>query len=126
MLSMMDDESRERYYTETAPFDDVAPGVWYAPAIGTATNAGFMLGCGLGVFQPERNLTWGELLTVFSRFTEEGTPPEIYTGNHWAKDAINTAISLEWISVGIDPGQTVTTGDLAGFVQTVFKWAEKS
>ena len=25
MLSMMDDESRERYYTETAPFDDVAP-----------------------------------------------------------------------------------------------------
>lgn len=126
MLSMMDDESRERYYTETAPFDDVAPGVWYAPAIGTATNAGFMLGCGLGVFQPERNLTWGELLTVFSRFTEEGTPPEIYTGNHWAKDAINTAISLEWISAGIDPGQTVTTGDLAGFVQTVFKWAEKS
>lgn len=121
MLSMMDDESRERYYTETAPFDDVAPGVWYAPAIGTATNAGFMLGCGLGVFQPERNLTWGELLTVFSRFTEEGTPPEIYTGNHWAKDAINTAISLEWISAGIDPGQTVTTGDLAGFVQTVFK-----
>lgn len=126
MLSMMNDESRERYYTETAPFDDVAPGVWYAPAIGTATNAGFMLGCGLGVFQPERNLTWGELLTVFSRFTEEGTPPEIYTGNHWAKDAINTAISLEWISAGIDPGQTVTTGDLAGFVQTVFKWAEKS
>ena len=126
MLSMMDDESRERYYTETTPFDDVAPGVWYAPAIGTATNAGFMLGCGLGVFQPERNLTWGELITVFSRFTEEGTPPEVYTGNHWAKDAINTAISLEWISAGIDPGQTVTTGDLAGFVQTVFKWAEKS
>ena len=125
MLSMMDDESRERYYTETAPFDDVAPGVWYAPAIGTATNAGFMLGCGLGVFQPERNLTWGELITVFSRFTEEGTPPEVYTGNHWAKDAINTAISLEWISAGIDPGETVTTGDLAGFVQTVFKWAEK-
>ena len=126
MLSMMDDESRERYYTETAAFDDVAPGVWYAPAIGTANNAGFMLGCGLGVFLPERNLTWGELLTVFSRFTEEGTPPEVYTGNHWAKDAINTAISLEWISAGIDPGQTVTTGDLAGFVQTVFKWAEKS
>lgn len=126
MLSMMDDESRERYYTETASFDDVAPGVWYAPAIGTATNAGFMLGCSFGVFQPERNLTWGELITVFSRFTEEGTPPEIYTGNHWAKDAINTAISLEWISAGIDPGETVTTGDLAGFVQTVFKWAEKS
>lgn len=126
MLSMMDDENRERYYTETAPFDDVAPGVWYASAIGTATNAGFMLGCGLGVFQPERNLTWGELITVFSRFTEEGTPPEVYTGNHWAKDAINTAISLEWISAGIDPGETVTTGDLAGFVQTVFKWAEKS
>ena len=125
MLSMMDDESRERYYTETTTFDDVAPGAWYAPAIGTASGAGFMVGCSRGVFQPERNLTWGELITVFSRFTEEETPPEVYTGNHWAKDAINTAISLEWISAGIDPGQTVTTGDLSGFVQTVFKWAEK-
>lgn len=125
MLSMMDDESRERYYTETTTFDDVAPGAWYAPAIGTASKAGFMVGCSRRVFQPERNLTWGELITVFSRFTEEETPPEVYTGNHWAKDAINTAISLEWISAGIDPGQTVTTGDLSGFVQTVFKWAEK-
>ena len=125
MLSMMDDESRERYYTETTTFDDVAPGAWYAPAIGTASKAGFMVGCSRRVFQPERNLTWGELITVFSRFTEEETPPEVYTGNYWAKDAINTAISLEWISAGIDPGQTVTTGDLSGFVQTVFKWAEK-
>lgn len=126
MLSMMDDESREHYYTETTPFDDVAPGAWYAPAIGTASNAGFMVGCGLGAFHPERKLTWGELLTVFARFTEEETPPEVYTGSHWAKDAVNTGISLEWISGGIDPGDAVTTGDLTELVQSVFKWAEKS
>lgn len=125
MLSMMDDESREHYYTETTPFDDVAPGAWYAPAIGTASNAGFMVGCGLGAFHPERELTWGELLTVFARFTEEETPPEVYTGSHWAKDAVNTGISLEWISGGIDPGEAVTMGDLTELVQSVFKWAEK-
>ena len=74
---------------------------------------------------PERPLTWGELITVFSRFTDGEPPAEVYTGGHWAKEAINTAISLEWIeySEAFDPGGVVTCGEMVSFIQTVFQWA---
>lgn len=125
VVSMMDQESGDEWATHTAPFDDVEPGKWYAAAIGTASNAGIMVGCGNGKFAPERPLTWGELITVFSRFTDGEPPAEVYTGGHWAKEAINTAISLEWIeySEAFDPGGVVTCGEMVSFIQTVFQWA---
>lgn len=126
LLSMLDQESRETLYTETVPFDDVGPGSESAPAIGTVANAEIMVGCGLGAFHPERLLTWGELITVFARFAGDDEPPaEIYTGEHWAKDSINTAISLGWIEYtdAFDPGATVTCGAMVDFIQTVFQWA---
>lgn len=125
ILSMMDQESRDSLYTQTAPFNDVKPGTWSAPPIGTMSKAGIMVGCGNNQFCPDRRLTWGELIIVFSRFTAQGSPPEIYTGQHWAKDAINTAISLGWISYteAFDPGATVTCGEMVNFIQTVFQWA---
>ena len=126
LLSMLDQESRETLYTETTPFDDVGPGSESAPAIGTVANAEIMVGCGLGAFHPERLLTWGELITVFARFAGDNEPPaEIYTGDHWAKDSINMAISLGWIEYtdSFDPGATVTCGAMVGFIQTVFQWA---
>lgn len=125
VVSMMDQESGDEWATHTAPFDDVEPGKWYAAAIGTVSNAGIMVGCGNGKFSPERPLTWGELITVFSRFTDGEPPAEVYTGGHWAKEAINTAISLEWIeySEAFDPGGVVTCGEMVSFIQTVFQWA---
>lgn len=125
VVSMMDQESGDEWATHTAPFDDVEPGKWYAAAIGTASNAGIMVGCGNGKFAPERPLIWGELITVFSRFTDGEPPAEVYTGGHWAKEAINTAISLEWIeySEAFDPGGVVTCGEMVSFIQTVFQWA---
>ncbi len=126
LLSMLDQKSRETLYTETAPFDDVGPGSESAPAIGTVANAEIMVGCGLGAFHPERLLTWGELITVFARFAgDDEAPAEIYTGEHWAKDSINTALSLGWIEYtdGFDPGATVSCGAMVDFIQTVFQWA---
>jgi hypothetical protein len=103
MVSMMDSDSLKEYSIENAPFDDVEGN---APDIGTAYNAGIMIGCGLGAFHPDHELTWGELITVMARFTDEEPPAEVYTGDHWAKNSINTAISLGWISFSdaFDPG----------------------
>lgn len=127
IFSMMDQESRDEWAVVMAPFEDVEPGKWYTPAIGTMFNTGIMVGCGNGIFAPDRPLTWGELITVFARFAgdEETPPPEAYTGGHWARDSINTAISLGWIeyTVDFDPGEPVSSGEMASFIQTVFQWA---
>lgn len=127
MVSLMDEDSMEAYWTETAPFDDVGPGCENAPAIGTANSAGIMVGCGLGAFHPERELTWGELITVLTRFTDEETPPMVYMGDHWAKDAINIAISLGWIDYteAFDPGEPITCGDMITLIQGAFLWASE-
>lgn len=126
MVSMMDEESLKEFSTTAAPFGDVQPGSGSAPAIATANNADIMVGCGAGAFKPDRELTWGELITVLSRFSGDDTPPEVYTGGHWAKDAINIAISLDWLeySEDFDPGEIVTCSEIITFVQGVFQWAE--
>lgn len=41
----------------------------YTPPIGTVSRAGIMVGCGNNLFCPDRLLTWGELIPVFSGFT---------------------------------------------------------
>lgn len=42
------------------------------------------------------------------------------------KDAINIAISLDWLeySEDFDPGEIVTCSEIITFVQGVFQWAE--
>jgi hypothetical protein len=125
LYSMMNQESRESLEVATASFDDVEPNAPYAAAIETAHSAGIMVGCGNRRFIPEGRLTWGELVTVFARFSGGGDPLEVYTGEHWAKDAINTAISLGWVEYTetFDPGVAVTCGEMIDFIQTVFQWA---
>lgn len=129
MVSLMDQENRNEWATDRLPFDDVEPGEQYTGAIAIVSNTGIMVGCGNAAFAPERLLTWGELITVFSRFVEEDEEPpaEIYTGDHWAKDSINTAIDLGWIEYteAFDPGGHVTCGEIINLIQTVFQWASE-
>lgn len=122
VVSMMEQTPPE---PDEAPFDDVDAGSPYAAAIGTIFSAGIMVGVGDRRFAPEGVLTWAELITVFSRFAGDDIPPEVFTGQHWAKDAINTAISLGWLeySETFDPGRGVTCGEAVNFIQTVFLWA---
>lgn len=94
---MMDTESLKIHGVTQSPFRDVESGAWYEAAVGTLQNAGIMVGCGDDLFCPDRTLTWGELLTVFARFTEDEPLTEYYTGEHWAKDSVNKAFTLGWL-----------------------------
>lgn len=121
---MMDTESVKIYGVTRSPFRDVESGAWYETAVGTLQNAGIMVGCGDNLFCPDRTLTWGELLTVFARFTEDEPLTEYYTGNHWAKDSVNKAFTLGWLEYTeiFDPGSIVTTGEMVDLIQEVFRW----
>ena len=121
---MMDTESVKIHRVTQSPFRDVESGSWYEAAVGTLQNAGIMVGCGDDLFCPDRTLTWGELLTVFARFTEDEPLTEYYTGEHWAKDSVNKAFTLGWLEYTevFDPGSIVTTGEMVDLIQEVFRW----
>ena len=121
---MMDTESVKIHGVTQSPFRDVESGAWYEAAVGTLQNAGIMVGCGDDLFCPDRILTWGELLTVFARFTEDEPLTEYYTGEHWAKDSVNKAFTLGWLEYTevFDPGRIVTTGEMVDLIQEVFRW----
>ena len=121
---MMDTESVKIHRVTQSPFRDVESGSWYEAAVGTLQNAGIMVGCGDDLFCPDRILTWGELLTVFARFTEDEPLTEYYTGEHWAKDSVNKAFTLGWLEYTevFDPGSIVTTGEMVDLIQEVFRW----
>lgn len=121
---MMDTESVKIHGVTQSPFRDVESGSWYEAAVGTLQNTGIMVGCGDDLFCPDRILTWGELLTVFARFTEDEPLTEYYTGEHWAKDSVNKAFTLGWLEYTeiFDPGRIVTTGEMIDLIQEVFRW----
>lgn len=121
---MMDTESVKIHGVTQSSFRDVESGAWYEAAVGTLQNAGIMVGCGDDLFCPDRTLTWGELLTVFARFTEDQPLTEYYTGEHWAKDSVNKAFTLGWLEYTevFDPGRIVTTGEMVDLIQEVFRW----
>lgn len=50
-----------------APFADVDPGAWYAPAVAAMDDLGLMTGAGQDLFAPQRTLTRQELFTVLGR-----------------------------------------------------------
>lgn len=50
-----------------APFDDVDPAAWYAPAVAAVDDLGLMSGVGQDLFAPQRVLTRQELFTVLGR-----------------------------------------------------------
>lgn len=121
---MMDTESVKIHGVTQSPFRDVESGSWYEAAVGTLQNTGIMVGCGDDLFCPDRTLTWGELLTVFARFTEDEPLTEYYIGEHWAKDSVNKAFTLGWLEYTeiFDPGRIVTTGEMVDLIQEVFRW----
>ena len=51
---LMTDASRERYWTMSNPYYDVALTMWYNNAISTMTRAGIVEGCPGNVFEPDR------------------------------------------------------------------------
>lgn len=124
VYSMMDNDSRKICVVDQLPFQDVKPGMWYEPAVKTMQSTGIMVGCGNGRFRPDRMLTWGELLTVFSRFVGDKPFTEYYAGEHWAKDSINRAFTLGWLEYteSFDPEGIVTAEEMADLIQAVFQW----
>jgi hypothetical protein len=125
LYRLLTDESREAVYSTTNPFSDCEPDAWYNEAISTIANAGVVVGVGGGKFDPNANLTWSQIITIFARFIELQANTELKNidiGSHWSADYVKTAVARRWIADtdGFEPDALVTRGEMVDFINHVF------
>lgn len=122
LYRLLDEKSIAEYETAEAFFTDVPVDMWCNRYVSTIAKAGIVAGVGNGSFYPNGKLTWAQILTVLSRFTE----PKACTLQHiqydgWAVEAVQTAVALGWIedSADFDPNAIISRGDFVELVNGV-------
>lgn len=122
LYRLLDEKSIAEYETAEAVFTDVPVDMWCSRYVSTIAKAGIVAGVGNGSFYPNGKLTWAQILTVLSRFTE----PKACTLQHiqydgWAVEAVQTAVALGWIedSADFDPNAIISRGDFVELVNGV-------
>ena len=122
LYRLLDEKSSAAYETAEAAFTDVPADMWCSRYVSTIAKAGIVAGVGNGSFYPNGKLTWAQILTVLSRFTE----PKACALQHiqydgWAVEAVQTAVALGWIedSADFDPNAIISRGDFMELVNGV-------
>lgn len=122
LYRLLDEKSIAAYETAEAAFTDVPADMWCSRYVSAIAKAGIVAGVGNGSFYPNGKLTWAQILTVLSRFTE----PKACALQHiqydgWAVEAVQTAVALGWIedSADFDPNAIISRGDFAKLVNGV-------
>jgi len=119
---LIDGDSLSEQGERSIVFTDVLPGSWYYPYVTAIANAGIVNGVGGGRYDPAGLVTWAQILTVMSRFTDP-QPYDLqniqYDG--WAIDAIQTAVALGWIedNAMFDPDTVIDRGTFANLVNEI-------
>ncbi|MCD8036239.1 MAG: S-layer homology domain-containing protein [Clostridiales bacterium] len=99
---LLDDNTRNTYFTTYQTFDDVDESQWYLKAIATMTNAGILHGdANANTYRPDDNITRAEFATIVSFFdeivyTDEDAFSDI--SGHWANVYINSAYAKGWVA----------------------------
>lgn len=119
-------ESRTAVYSDKSSFKDVASNAWYYEAVNSMTNAGLISVGADGKFNPDKNVTWGEMVNIMAKFAKPNSEWKIIT-KHWAKDSLNTAISYRWFNYTdeFNPDGEVTRFEMLNFINTMFKWSKQ-
>ena len=122
LYRLLEEKSIVEYEAAEAAFTDVPADMWCSRYISTIAKAGIVAGVGNGCFYPNDKLTWAQILTVLSRFTE----PKACALQHiqydgWAVEAVQTAVALGWIEDSADfaPNAIVSRGDFMQLVNGV-------
>jgi len=131
LLRIISDETRVAFWTLENPFPDVPNngGAWFSNGVSVMNNMGIMIGFPDGTFRPEQLTTRAEIVTIMMKFLPckpiyDGTAdmfPDIST--HWARDNINVAAQLGWISGYPDgnfkPNEHITRAEFVAIINGI-------
>lgn len=101
---MLNDETRDTYWSKTNNYNDVKSTDWYNNAISTLTKLGVLTGYPDGGFHPQANITRAEFATMAVRFFDvtgvstSGKDAFSDIDGHWANEYINMAYLLEIVN----------------------------
>lgn len=125
---MLTEESREEYWSQTNPYHDVRPDIWYNNAVSTLTRAGIVKGKPGNLFAPQDSITRGEFAAMAVRFfggETDGTDHFTDIAGHWANHEINLAYARDLIRGYPDgtfrPDQPITRAEAMVIVNRVLE-----
>ena len=133
LFRLMDDTSRNNYYSTKSGFRDVAAGSWYNTYVATLNNAGVITDSANGYFRPNDAITRAELAAMLAAFTDTTRAANYFndvTANYWAANAIAVCAKLGWITGYPDgsfrPDRNVTRAELMAMINRATGRAPKS
>jgi len=124
LYRLLDEDSKEYYFTTKNSFGDVNSGDWYNDAVSTLANAGVITGYGKGLFNPNAPITRAELVVMLARLSEEDYTTKCrfvdVPDNHWAYEEIALAQAEGWVKgYGAGyfyPSENVTRAEVAAIL----------
>lgn len=133
LFRLMDDTSRNNYYSTKSGFRDVASGSWYNTYVATLNNAGVITDSSNGYFRPNEAITRAELAAMLAKFSETTGAANYFndvSASYWAANAIAICAKLGWITGYLDgtfrPDKNVTRAELMAMINRATGRAPKS
>lgn len=122
IFRLLDDDSIALYRDAQLAFVDVPANAWYTDYVRVIQAAGIVNGVGGGRYDPEGLLTWGQTLTILSRFVElKEYELQYIQYDGWASRAIQTAVAYGWIedSATFIPDAVISRGQLEALINSI-------
>ncbi len=98
---LLNDETREKYFSSENNFSDVDDDSWYNEAVSTMFNMGVIRGYPSGEFKPNEKITRAEFAVIAARFDDRETAVKDYRfedmKGHWAKSEVARAVANGWV-----------------------------
>lgn len=98
---LLNEDVRAENLTETNVFTDVSADDWYNTAVSTMASLGIIKGRTETTFEPDAPITRAEFAAICARFDTgrtDGDSNFTDLSGHWAKDEIERAATLGWIT----------------------------
>ena len=123
LFRLMDEGTRNTYYSTKSGFRDVSSNNWFNTYVATLNAAGVITDSANGYFRPNDAITRAELAAMLAQFADTKSAANYFNdvaANHWAANAIAVCVKLGWINGYPDgsfrPDNYITRAELMAMI----------
>ena len=123
LFRLMDEGTRNTYYSTKSGFRDVSSNNWFNTYVATLNAAGVITDSANGYFRPNDAITRAELAAMLAQFADTKSAANYFNdvaANHWAANAIAVCAKLGWINGYPDgsfrPDNYITRAELMAMI----------